>query len=439
MTTTKVEDLTSGGAAVVGDYFVGEHTVGTTVRLTYAPTLSMDTTPGLAGNLTLNGFNVGTATATEIGYLSGVTSAIQTQLNTLTAADSTLQTNINAKITGPASATNNAVVRYDSTTGKLVKDSVVVIADTTGNISGCQQVTASVGMTAGGNSTAAGYIDLLEDSDNGSNKIRLTAPTSVASDKTLTLPDITGTLAALDSNNNFSADSFLLGYTTTATSGVATTLTVDSTEIQVFTGVSVQSVTLPVTSTLVLGQSYTIYNRSTGAVTVNASNGSSTLQIMATNTKLKVVCILTSGTTNASWTWEYQPIENGLFAAAADQETATSAVLAVTPAIQQRHPSAAKVWCLWNTVTSTTITASYNVSSLTDNGAGDTTVNFTVSFSSANYSVPTGGIVNAGGAFSFIGTKDSGLATGSVRIATVNFAGSATDINVNHMCAFGDQ
>ena len=43
--------------------------------------VSEDTTPDLGGNLGLNGYNVGAATATEVGYLSGVTSAIQTQLD----------------------------------------------------------------------------------------------------------------------------------------------------------------------------------------------------------------------------------------------------------------------------------------------------------------------------------------------------------------------
>jgi len=56
-------------------------------------------------------------------------------------------------------------------------------------------VTASSAIVVGGNSTAAGYVDLLEDSDNGSNRIRVTAPSSVASDKTITLPDTTGTVA----------------------------------------------------------------------------------------------------------------------------------------------------------------------------------------------------------------------------------------------------
>jgi len=39
-------------------------------------------------------------------------------------------------VVGPASATDNAVVRFDSTTGKLIQNSVVTIADTTGNMAG---------------------------------------------------------------------------------------------------------------------------------------------------------------------------------------------------------------------------------------------------------------------------------------------------------------
>ena len=40
-----------------------------------------DTSPQLGGDLDLNGHAIAGATATEIGYLSGVTSAIQTQLD----------------------------------------------------------------------------------------------------------------------------------------------------------------------------------------------------------------------------------------------------------------------------------------------------------------------------------------------------------------------
>ena len=37
----------------------------------------------LGGNLVITGFNIGAATDVEIGYLSGVTSAIQAQLNAI--------------------------------------------------------------------------------------------------------------------------------------------------------------------------------------------------------------------------------------------------------------------------------------------------------------------------------------------------------------------
>lgn len=39
-------------------------------------------------------------------------------------------------VVGPSSATDNAIARYDGTTGKLIQNSVVTIADTTGNMAG---------------------------------------------------------------------------------------------------------------------------------------------------------------------------------------------------------------------------------------------------------------------------------------------------------------
>lgn len=57
----------------------------------------------------------GSVSNTEFQYLDGVTSAIQTQ--------------ITAKVSGPASSTDNAVVRFDGTTGKLVQNSVAVLDD----------------------------------------------------------------------------------------------------------------------------------------------------------------------------------------------------------------------------------------------------------------------------------------------------------------------
>jgi hypothetical protein len=45
-------------------------------------------------------------------------------------------TGLGGDVVGPASATDNAVARFDLTTGKIIQNSVVTIADTTGNVAG---------------------------------------------------------------------------------------------------------------------------------------------------------------------------------------------------------------------------------------------------------------------------------------------------------------
>ena len=112
------------------------------------------------------------------------------------------------------------------------------------------------------------------------------------------------TLAARDANGNLSMVNSLEGYATTATAAGTTTLTVGSANMQYFTGSTTQTVQLPVTSTLVLGQSFWIVNLSSGAVTVNSS-GSNAVVICDAGTSVEVTCILTSGTTAASWNAQY--------------------------------------------------------------------------------------------------------------------------------------
>lgn len=69
----------------------------------------------------------------------------------------------------------------------------------------------------------------------------------------------------------------------------------------------------------------------------------------------------------------------------AEEEAASSTTVYTSPGRQKFHPGVAKAWAKWNNAA--TVAASYNVSSVTDNSVGDWTVNFTVSFSSADYSV----------------------------------------------------
>lgn len=96
------------------------------------------------------------------------------------------------------------------------------------------------------------------------------------------------------------SDLILGGYTTTATAGATTTLTAASTTTQFFTGTLTQTIVLPVASTLVLGAAFSIHNNSTGDLTVNSS-GSNLVATITPNTTCLITCILTSGTTAASW------------------------------------------------------------------------------------------------------------------------------------------
>jgi hypothetical protein len=96
----------------------------------------------------------------------------------------------------------------------------------------------------------------------------------------------------------------LFSYTTTATAAGTTTLTSASNYLQYFTGVTTQTVVMPVTSTLSLGWNYQIINNSTGNLTVNSSGGNLIVTVLPA-TAVTITVILTSGTTAASWNAEF--------------------------------------------------------------------------------------------------------------------------------------
>ena len=120
------------------------------------------------------------------------------------------------------------------------------------------------------------------------------------------------------------AANFVSGYATTATAAATTTLLVGSAYQQYFTGTTTQTVVLPVTSTMVLGQRFLVVNNSTGVVTVESS-GANTVQAMAAGTQAWFTVILTSGTTAASWNVEYSANTEGVLSVAgtANRITAT--------------------------------------------------------------------------------------------------------------------
>lgn len=92
----------------------------------------------------------------------------------------------------------------------------------------------------------------------------------------------------------------ILGYTATATAAGTTVLTNTSTQYQLFTGATTQTITLPVTSTLGTGWSFHIVNNSTGSLTVNSSGGNLVATIIA-GLSAMITCIGTTLTTAADW------------------------------------------------------------------------------------------------------------------------------------------
>lgn len=298
-----------------------------------------------------------TTTSTEIGYVNGVTSAIQTQIDGKQASDAELTaiaglTSAADKIpyfTGSGTAAladfSSAMRTFLTTSSSANLASLVTDETGSGALVFATAPTFPTKITVGGNSTASGNIEFLEDTDNGSNKITVTAPSAIASDKTITLPDTTGTVALTANKlSDFAAttsaelktvisdetgsgalvfatspalvtptaDNFLQGYTSTATAAGTTTLTVNSTQQQVFTGSTTQTCRLPAVSTLVLGTTYVITNLSSGVVTVQSS-GSNTIQAMAANTTLIVQSNATSGTGASVWNVAgYYPSASGI-------------------------------------------------------------------------------------------------------------------------------
>lgn len=120
----------------------------------------------------------------------------------------------------------------------------------------------------------------------------------------------------------------------------------------------------------------------------------------------------------------------------ADQETSTSLTKFVSPGKQQFHPSAAKAWIQFNGTGTPASTQGYNISSITDNGAADYTINFTTSFSSSSYGAA--GVTGVTGGVYIV--KLVSKIAGAVRINVLDGSFAVTtDSSDISMVFYGDQ
>ena len=187
-------------------------------------------------------------------------------------------------------------------------------------------------------------------------------------------------LPKLDEDNTFTGSNTIplpvinnikMGYTTTATAAGTTTFTSSSNHQQFFTGATTQTIVLPVTSTLALGLSYSIENNSTGTLTVQSS-GANTITTIPAGVTTLFTCILTSGTTAASW--DYDQIGFGAITGTG------SAVLGTAPTVTNSLITTIRET---STISATAATGTINFDAVTQtvlyyttNASGNFTVNF---------------------------------------------------------------
>lgn len=95
-----------------------------------------------------------------------------------------------------------------------------------------------------------------------------------------------------------------------------------------------------------------------------------------------------------------------------------------------------RAWVNFNGIGTVAIRASGNVSSITDNGVGDYTVNFTNAMPDANYCITCSSGNGANAGLAIIGPRLADPTTGAVRLPTINDAGVLQDNAFNSVAIF---
>jgi hypothetical protein len=96
--------------------------------------------------------------------------------------------------------------------------------------------------------------------------------------------------------------------------------------------------------------------------------------------------------------------------------------------------NAVKAWVNFNGTGTVAIRAAFNVSSITDNGTGDYTVNFTNAMPDANYASSCYYSYGGSGLFSI--SNINVVSTSSLRMSIWNSSGAGTDSSQVHVAIF---
>lgn len=266
-----------------GQIITSGKSLSSTATLTLAGTDGSTLNVGTGGTLGTAAYTAASAYEVPLTFSTG-----------LTRTTNTITVNTSQNIATLSNLTSNGLVTTSGAAGTLgITAMGSGIATFLGTPSSANLISAITDETGSGALVFGTTPTLATPVING-----LATGTGVASGATAS------TLVSRDANANITANNWLGGYTTTATAAGTTTLTIGSTYLQFFTGVTTQTVTLPVVSTLALGTQYIIVNNSTGLVTVNSSGGNAVI-ILAGSTSAVLTSIATSGTGASVWSQSY--------------------------------------------------------------------------------------------------------------------------------------
>lgn len=289
---SKLASLTSGNILV-----------GSAGNVPTSVTMSGDATIVASGALTIANNAVTNAKLAQIATATfkGRTTAGTGDVEDLTATQATALLNafVGDSGSGGTKGLVPAPAAGDAAAGKFLKADGTFAVPTGGSGTVTSvALTAPAFLSVGGSPvTGAGTLALTYSGTalpiaNGGTGVTA-APTSASA----------GAFAAWDTNVNFPANNFIPAVTSTGGAAASITLTVSSSRTQILTGTGGATVTLPVASTLTLNQSFEIVNSTSDSSTVLVqSSGSNSIgQRIPAGQAQVYTCILTSGTTAASW------------------------------------------------------------------------------------------------------------------------------------------
>lgn len=270
--------LATGDSILIKDQSSGSENGVYTVNSSGAPTrrADADTSAEVTGGLTV---------WVNEGTVNGDTQWTLTTNDTITLGSTSLT----------FSQTDAGAVTVDSSLTK------------TGKQLGRAALTGDVTASAGSNATtiANGVVSLAKQANLAANSVigNLSGSSTTPSAVSATSAATASTVATRDANANTRVNNTVEGFQTVTSAAGTTTLTVSSVRTTQITGSTTQTVVLPDATTLVVGQSFVIINRSTGNVTVNA-NGGGLVQTMVSGSFLTVT-VTAIGSAAGTWDAAY--------------------------------------------------------------------------------------------------------------------------------------